>query len=70
MDAEWLNGGMFPIGIAVAWEALFTFDVLIFAMTLLKTWRQRFRYAPGVRNGIVTLMLRDGEHPRFPRPSL
>ncbi|KAF7289766.1 hypothetical protein MIND_01350400 [Mycena indigotica] len=46
--------------LAAAWEALFVFDTLIFALTLYKTWSTwrivgSYRYIP-----MHTLMLRDG----------
>ncbi len=51
------------LDIAVAWEALFVYDILIFALTLFKTYRERFYYRPGRRYNIdlVGLIVRDGE---------
>ncbi len=51
------------LDIAVAWEALFVYDILIFALTLFKTYRERSYYRPGQRRRIdlVGLIVRDGE---------
>ncbi|KAI0766317.1 hypothetical protein BC629DRAFT_900736 [Irpex lacteus] len=50
------------VHIATAWEALFTFDLLIFSLTIARTYNTRIRYGYG--NGrtmdLVTLMVRDG----------
>ncbi|CCM00445.1 uncharacterized protein FIBRA_02477 [Fibroporia radiculosa] len=49
------------IRIAVAWESLFVYDVMIFSLTMYKTWKDRHLYAPlPGRNGILTLVFRDG----------
>lgn len=46
---------------AVAWEALFLWDSFIFALTLLKTYKERFRYAAVARgNDLLSLIVRDG----------
>ncbi|OSX63338.1 hypothetical protein POSPLADRAFT_1045690 [Postia placenta MAD-698-R-SB12] len=48
-------------GVAVAWEALFLYDVLIFSLTMYKTWKNRAVYAiSDARPNLVTLMMRDG----------
>jgi hypothetical protein len=47
--------------IAVAWEALFTFDLLIFSLTLAKTYKERLRYGFEQRLDLVGLMVRDGK---------
>ncbi|KAI0689558.1 hypothetical protein BC835DRAFT_249847 [Cytidiella melzeri] len=48
------------IHIAVAWEALFVFDAMIFSLTLLKTYKERLKYSLTKRLDIVSLMVRDG----------
>lgn len=49
------------IRVAVAWEALFLYDVLIFSLTMYKTWKNRAVYAiSDAQPNLVTLMMRDG----------
>ena len=48
------------VDIAVAWEALFTFDLVIFLLTLAKTYKERLRYGRRQKMDLVTLMVRDG----------
>ncbi|EKM56620.1 uncharacterized protein PHACADRAFT_253831 [Phanerochaete carnosa HHB-10118-sp] len=46
---------------AVAWEALFIWDSFIFSLTILKTYKERFRYAAVARgNDLLSLIVRDG----------
>lgn len=47
------------IHIAVAWEALFIWDLLIFSLTFFKSVKNRGQYNRG-RNDLVSLILRDG----------
>ncbi|EKM56616.1 uncharacterized protein PHACADRAFT_253825 [Phanerochaete carnosa HHB-10118-sp] len=47
------------IHIAVAWEALFIWDLMIFSLTFFKSIQNRGQYAGG-RNDLVSLMIRDG----------
>ncbi|KAI0342270.1 hypothetical protein BDW22DRAFT_1345436 [Trametopsis cervina] len=49
--------------IAVAWEALFTFDSLIFILTLAKTYKERANYDFTGRANLVNLIVRDGFPP-------
>ncbi|KAJ3492239.1 hypothetical protein NLI96_g123 [Meripilus lineatus] len=48
------------IHVATAWEALFVYDLLIFTLTLVKTYRERSRYLTGNLNELVGLIFRDG----------
>ncbi|GJE86617.1 hypothetical protein PsYK624_026970 [Phanerochaete sordida] len=46
---------------ATAWEALFVWDSVVFTLTLLKTYKERFRYAAVARgNDLLSLIVRDG----------
>lgn len=47
-------------GVAISWEALFLYDIILFCLTIYKTWRVGRR--PG-ENGIplISLILRDGQ---------
>ncbi|GJE86595.1 hypothetical protein PsYK624_026750 [Phanerochaete sordida] len=47
------------IHIAVAWEALFAWDLLIFSLTFFKSIKNRGHYPAG-RNDLVSLIIRDG----------
>ena len=50
------------LGLAVSWEALFLFDLLIFALTLFKTYRERkLNPTSSGRRDIVYLLMRDGK---------
>ena len=50
------------LGLAVSWEALFLFDLLIFALTLFKTYRaQILRDIASGRSSTMFVFLRDGE---------
>ena len=46
-----------PAGLAIAWESLFAFDLLIFGLTFCKSYRERARFG---RDGLVALIVRDG----------
>ncbi|KAF8876017.1 hypothetical protein BD779DRAFT_1677998 [Infundibulicybe gibba] len=47
--------------LATAWEALFAYDSIVFALTLMKTWRAgRNIQVRARRLPIITLLLRDG----------
>ncbi|KZT10446.1 uncharacterized protein LAESUDRAFT_721805 [Laetiporus sulphureus 93-53] len=67
-QGETLDGGchigstrITAIRIAVAWESLFVYDVIIFSLTLCKTWKERFLHPILIeRIDILALMLRDG----------
>ncbi|KAK7678700.1 hypothetical protein QCA50_018282 [Cerrena zonata] len=48
------------IRIAVAWEALFAYDSLIFSLTVYKTYQERTRNNVAVFNNLVELIWRDG----------
>ncbi|KAF8890461.1 hypothetical protein BD779DRAFT_1799537, partial [Infundibulicybe gibba] len=48
------------IRIAGAWEAVFVYDSIIFALTLAKTWQERRNVAIHKRLPVITLLLRDG----------
>ncbi|KAF8890466.1 hypothetical protein BD779DRAFT_1671400 [Infundibulicybe gibba] len=48
------------IHLAAAWEALFVYDSIIFALTLAKTWREGRNVAIHKRLPVATLFLRDG----------
>ncbi|KAF8879499.1 hypothetical protein BD779DRAFT_1151143 [Infundibulicybe gibba] len=48
------------IRLATAWEAMFAYDSIVFALTLVKTWRRRnVKFRMG-ELPIVSLLLRDG----------
>ena len=47
--------------LATAWEALFTFDLMIFGLTIARTYKTRINYGVGRRMDLVTLMVRDGK---------
>ncbi|CAL1708384.1 unnamed protein product [Somion occarium] len=51
-----------PTGIhlAVAWEALFAYDCMIFALTIYKTYQERTRSNVAMLNSLVELIWRDG----------
>ncbi|KAF8198484.1 hypothetical protein BJ912DRAFT_951533, partial [Pholiota molesta] len=47
--------------LAVAWEALFIYDAIIFLLTILKTWKARRDHnVTGIHIPLITLILRDG----------
>ncbi|KIP09726.1 hypothetical protein PHLGIDRAFT_126033 [Phlebiopsis gigantea 11061_1 CR5-6] len=48
------------IRIAVAWESLFLFDLMIFGLTFYKSYQERFRFAHTGRNNLTALIMRDG----------
>ncbi|KAJ7135661.1 hypothetical protein C8R44DRAFT_768820 [Mycena epipterygia] len=52
-----------PADLAVAWEALFVFDAMIFALTVFKTCSTRRRAGDQANLPIHTLILRDGAPP-------
>lgn len=47
--------------IAVAWEALFVYDIMIVTLTLLKTYKERIHIRRESRGDLVSLIVRDGE---------
>ena len=49
------------LDIAVAWEALFVYDIMIVTLTLLKTYKERFRFRRENRGDLVSLIVRDGK---------
>ena len=55
-----------PAGIAVAWEALFVYDIMIVTLTLVRTWKMRERrswvHRPRHRRDLVGLIARDGAY--------
>ena len=53
--------------IATAWEALFTFDLMIFGLTIARTYKTRISYGVGRRMDLVTLMVRDGKETNLRR---
>jgi len=49
------------IRLAGAWEALFVYDLLIFSLTLRKTWKARKDHSiTGINVPLISLILRDG----------
>ncbi|KAL7284076.1 hypothetical protein ACG7TL_001354 [Trametes sanguinea] len=49
------------IRLAVSWESLFAFDLMIFTLTVCKTFRERYRHRiTSGRHDIISLILRDG----------
>ncbi|KAF8890470.1 hypothetical protein BD779DRAFT_1671403 [Infundibulicybe gibba] len=54
------NNRCSSIRLAAAWEALFVYDSIIFALTLVKTWREGRNVAIDKRLPVITLFLRDG----------
>ncbi|KAH8097005.1 hypothetical protein BXZ70DRAFT_1009332 [Cristinia sonorae] len=48
------------IRIAVAWECLFVFDLMIFSLTLYKSYNEASRNRLGSLNDLVYLIARDG----------
>ncbi|CDO75761.1 hypothetical protein BN946_scf184921.g37 [Trametes cinnabarina] len=52
---------MTAIRLAVSWEALFVFDLMIFTLTVCKTFRERYRHRVTLgHHDIISLILRDG----------
>ncbi|KAI9065618.1 hypothetical protein FKP32DRAFT_1567581 [Trametes sanguinea] len=52
---------MTAIRLAVSWESLFAFDLMIFTLTVCKTFRERYRHRiTSGRHDIISLILRDG----------
>ncbi|KAI0360506.1 hypothetical protein OH77DRAFT_1445358 [Trametes cingulata] len=52
---------MTAIRLAVSWEALFAFDLMVFILTVSKTFRERYRHrVTSGRHDIISLILRDG----------
>ncbi|KAL1941716.1 hypothetical protein VTO73DRAFT_6716 [Trametes versicolor] len=52
---------MTAIRLAVSWEALFVFDLMVFSLTLGKTLSERYRTrVTSGRHDIISLILRDG----------
>lgn len=50
-------------GYATAWEVLFVWDLTIFALTIYKTWQERFRYISVLSGSdLLSLIVRDGEY--------
>ena len=58
---QYVNAGQVVLGVAVAWEALFAYDVLIVSLTVSKGYRDRKRHRMSGRNDLVGLIVRDGE---------
>ncbi|KAI0827111.1 hypothetical protein BC628DRAFT_1370962 [Trametes gibbosa] len=49
------------VRLAVSWEALFAFDLMVFTLTVCKTFRERHRHRiTSGRHDIISLILRDG----------
>jgi len=48
------------IHIAVAWEALFTFDSVIFLLTVFKTYKERVNHGLNRQMSLISLFFRDG----------
>jgi hypothetical protein len=44
----------------VAWEALFLYDLLIFSLTLFRSYKDRFRFGGPRHASLVSLVTRDG----------
>ncbi|KAI0088749.1 hypothetical protein BDY19DRAFT_143826 [Irpex rosettiformis] len=58
---QFASSKLTAIHIATAWEALFTFDLMIFCLTIARTYKTRIRYyGVGRKMDLVTLMVRDG----------
>ncbi|KAI8986735.1 hypothetical protein BD414DRAFT_529044 [Trametes punicea] len=52
---------MTAVRLAVSWESLFLFDLLIFTLTVCKTFKERFKHRiTSGRHDIISLILRDG----------
>jgi hypothetical protein len=47
--------------IAVAWEALFLYDLLIFSLTLYRSYKDRAPYDITMHTDLFSLVVRDGE---------
>ena len=48
-------------GVAVSWEALFVYDILIVSLTLYKAYQERSRHRIMRRDDLFSLIVRDGE---------
>ena len=48
-------------GVAVAWEALFVYDLLIVSLTLAKGYKDRARHPVPGGDELMDLIVRDGE---------
>lgn len=66
---HWLTSNHL-VGVAVAWVASLVYDLLIFVLTLCKTYRQRSRFAGHGGNGIMALIMRDGKDLSRDSPAL
>ena len=51
---------MHVLGLAIAWEALFVFDVMIVVLTLASAYRTKSLNQKGPRD-LASLIVRDGE---------
>lgn len=50
------------VGLAGAWEALLVYDSILFALTMVKTWRGRHDHGvTRISVPIIRLIFRDGE---------
>ncbi|KAI0088762.1 hypothetical protein BDY19DRAFT_144887 [Irpex rosettiformis] len=58
---QFASSRLTAIHIVTAWEALFTFDLMIFCLTIARTYKTRIHYyGVGRKMDLVTLMVRDG----------
>ncbi|KAI0791980.1 hypothetical protein C8Q75DRAFT_805027 [Abortiporus biennis] len=61
-EIEWMASGN-PVSLGFAWVALIAYEILIFLLTIIKTYRGRnvtYHAAAGHVGGLVELMCRDG----------
>ena len=49
--------------IAVAWEALFVYDLMIFSLTLYRSYKERLEYGVPMHTDLFSLIIRDGKGP-------
>ena len=45
---------------ALAWEALFIFDLMIFLLTFYKTYKEQLKYSLAERLDLLSLIVRGG----------
>lgn len=53
-----------PTDLAIAWEVLLVYDIVIFTLTVMKSWRTRLRRDRPFefsRSSVLDLIVRDGE---------
>lgn len=55
----------YPVDLAIAWEVLLVYDIVIFTLTVVKSWRTRLRRDRPFefsRSSVLDLIVRDGAH--------